>query len=299
MRRARASCSTLDRARSIANPLFAAYSKITTFIFVDPWEGVGDSALSDIQATLKKQFPVDVGIVDEDTLAGVTAGLSIAYTKTASNVLGFTFVFDNKVRRLIFVKSAVEEFLARNPSFQCDLFFVKDFAATEDDMPFTMTLPCLKTNGMYVSNALTERHIPSLPLFGLTFLHMYKRGGVQRDDCLCEILSHAARCLERTPPAYLRWPSRPSQSFIADNNSKFDYDTEYADLKPEEVEILAKAMGQALIILRNTRLAGLVLFRICRSIVQKNMTVAAWRFDCPAYERAWVRLQFEKLRSLP
>ncbi|KIH82868.1 hypothetical protein [Pseudomonas batumici] len=272
----------------IANPLFAAASRIETFVFVDNWQGPGAQAPTyEIANSLRGKFP-DSATPEEIAPAELARDLGITMQ---CPMLAYRFTFDGSTKRLLFLRTSLEVFLAGNDDFKCHVFFVKDLAGTDSSVSYQSALPHVFPQGLLISNALNDYDVPFLPLFGLRhrltsavvgFGEMIVAHKVQELDCSGLVLKQLlVNDLQMSAAA-----------FFSDYDDEHDFlSSSYEDIRPKEVDLLAVAMGQVLDILKGAlALEPQEQFEICRACVQKQSWVGAWKYDSANYEGAWQRL---------
>lgn len=283
----------------IANALFATYSRIQFFVFVDTWQGSQSDSLESITDSLALKLP-------RTALPKRISALALAQRlglRTSTGLIGFEFSFNLQKRYLLFVKSSVEAFLGENQGFGCDVFFVKDFAGTSSDITFDMVLPCLRPNGLYVSNALGSFDVPFLPMFGLRFVVQTAMVGFS-EMIVCQKQRALQPVLLRLAYGRIVDAQKAVTTYFGDADDTYDLlSKSFQELKPVETEVLAAALESARKVLDDGTLPNDLLFEMCAACVRKNAWVGGWnlgsaRLNQQAYEAAWVKRHMDRQNQM-
>ena len=272
----------------IANPLFAAASRINTFVFVDNWQGPGaHEPTSAIASSLRGMFP-DTTVPDELAPEGIATELGITMH---CPMLAYRFLLDGVARRLLFLRTSLETFLANNADFKCHVFFVKDLAGTDSTVSYQSALPHVFPQGLLISNALNDYDVPFLPLFGLKHLLTSAMVGFGEMIVAHKVQEFDSSALVQKQ-LLVEDLQRSAAAFFADNDDQHEFlSSIYEEIKPKEVDLLAVAMGQVLDRLKGVgALEPQEQFAICKACVQKQTWVGAWKYDSANYAGAWQRL---------
>ncbi len=179
----------------IQHALFAAYGRSTTFIFVDP------------QADLAEYMPTAIREesrpLDQNEKSSNLLDLKIASPADGA----WAFNFNQVERRLFWFKSGHDEFLQRNSSFMCDVFFEKDFWETEAVVDIETVRLRLRQDGFYSTNAsigvLTSllklvgfELKATVDLNGTQWLFRFRKTGISWTTLWEQVLAAKAEALE-------------------------------------------------------------------------------------------------------
>lgn len=277
----------------VANPLYAAASRVRTFVFVDNWQGGGsDQPLSAIDAALRGKFPsgAELAQIGDTDVAYLAATLHIT---AAVPMLAYQFTFKGVARRLLFVRDSLEHFLSGNAGFECHVFLVKDLAGTDSSVTFEMSLPRLVHLGLLMSNALDSDDAPFLPLFGLQFLTALSGIGFG-EMVVAQKVRQAELAGVRQAQQFQDQLMQAAQAFFSDNSDEFDFLSGYMAVQAREVEILARAMWTVKRLLGTAQLTDAELYELCRACVKKQSWVLEWQASTAnaIYDRAWQYQRF-------